>query len=88
MRCLRRMEKISWTDRVRNGALHAVKQTRNALRTIKSNVNWICQILPSKYHPKHVTEGNAEEKNDEKGYVKSYWMILQKRKMKKRRSTH
>ena len=34
--------------------------------TLKSNVNGICQILPSKYHLKHITEGNVEEENDEK----------------------
>jgi hypothetical protein len=74
------MEKISRTNHMRNGALHTVKQKRNTLRTIKSNVNLICQILPIKYHLKHVTEGNIEEGNDEKEHVRSYWMILQKRK--------
>jgi hypothetical protein len=29
MGCWRRMEKISWTDRVRNEVLHAVKEERN-----------------------------------------------------------
>jgi hypothetical protein len=36
MWCWRRMEKISWTDRVRNeGVLHRVKEERNILHTIK-----------------------------------------------------
>ena len=74
------MEKISWTDHVRIGASHTVKQKRNTLRAIESKVNWICQILLSKHHLKRVTEGNIEEDNDEKEYVRSYWMILQKRK--------
>jgi len=60
------MEKINWTDHVKNGALCTVKQNRNTQHTITSNVNWICQILPSKYHLKHVSEGNTEEENDEK----------------------
>jgi hypothetical protein len=33
--CWRRMEKISWTDRVRNEVLHRVKKERNILHTIK-----------------------------------------------------
>jgi hypothetical protein len=36
MRCRIRMEKISWTDRVRNKeVLHRVKEERNTLRTKK-----------------------------------------------------
>jgi hypothetical protein len=36
MWCWGRMEKISWTDRVRNEeVLHRVKEERNILRTIK-----------------------------------------------------
>jgi hypothetical protein len=33
--CWRRMEKISWTDRVRNEVLHTVKEKRNIIHTIK-----------------------------------------------------
>jgi hypothetical protein len=37
MWCWRRMEKISWTDRLRSeGVLHGVKEGRNALRTIQT----------------------------------------------------
>jgi hypothetical protein len=36
MWCWRRMEKISWTDRVRNEeVLHRVEEERNILHTIK-----------------------------------------------------
>jgi hypothetical protein len=36
MWCWRRMEKISWTDRVRNEeVLHTVKEERNIVHTIK-----------------------------------------------------
>ena len=47
MCCWRRMEKISWTDRVRNeGALQTVKQDGNILQTVKGRRdNWIGHIL-------------------------------------------
>jgi hypothetical protein len=43
MWCWRRMEKISWTDRVRNEeVLHRVKEERNIVHTIKRRkANWI-----------------------------------------------
>jgi hypothetical protein len=45
--CWRRMEKISWTDLVRNEeVLHRVKEERNMLQTIKRRkANWIGHIL-------------------------------------------
>jgi hypothetical protein len=47
MRCWRRMEKISWTDRVRNEeVLHRVKEERNIVNRIKRRkTNWIGHIL-------------------------------------------
>jgi replicative superfamily II helicase len=49
MWCWRRMEKNSWTDRVRNEeALHRVKKERNTLQTIKRNANWIRHALRRK----------------------------------------
>jgi hypothetical protein len=50
MWCWRRMEKISWTDRVNNEAvLHRVKEERNILHTIRRRkANWIGQILRRK----------------------------------------
>jgi hypothetical protein len=47
MSCWRRMEKISWTDRVRNEeVLHRVKEERNILHTIKRRkANWIGHSL-------------------------------------------
>jgi hypothetical protein len=41
------MEKISWTDRVRNEeVLHRVKEERTILHTVKRRkANWIGQIL-------------------------------------------
>jgi hypothetical protein len=41
MWCWRRMEKISWTDRVRNEeVLHRVKEERNIVHTIKRRKKW------------------------------------------------
>jgi hypothetical protein len=44
------MEKISWTDHVRNEeVLHRVKEERNIGHTIKRRkINWIGHILPKK----------------------------------------
>ena len=62
MWCWRRMEKISWTDRVRNEeVLHRVKEERNILHTIKRRkANWIGHILRRNYLLKHVIEGKLE----------------------------
>jgi hypothetical protein len=58
----RRMENISWTDRVRNeDVLHRVKEERNILHTIKRRkVNWIGHILRRNCLLKHVIEGKLE----------------------------
>jgi hypothetical protein len=47
MWCRRGMEKISWTDRVKNEkVLQRVKEERNIVHTIKRrNANWIGHIL-------------------------------------------
>jgi hypothetical protein len=47
MRCWIRMEKISWTDRVRNEeVLHGVKEERNIIHTVKRRkADWIGHIL-------------------------------------------
>jgi replicative superfamily II helicase len=40
------MEKISWTDRVRNEeVLHRVKEAGDILYTIKKKANWIGHIM-------------------------------------------
>jgi hypothetical protein len=56
------MEKISWTDRVRNEeVLHIVKEERNILHTIKRRkANWIRHILRRNCLLKHVIEGKLE----------------------------
>jgi len=53
----RRMEKISWTDRVRKEVLHRVKEERNILYTVKRRkANWIGHILCRKCLLKHFVE--------------------------------
>jgi hypothetical protein len=58
----RRMEKISWTDRVRNEeVLHRVKEERNIVHTIKTRkANCIGHILHRSCLLKHVIEGKLE----------------------------
>jgi hypothetical protein len=62
MWCWRRVEKISWTDRVRNEeVLHRVKEERNIVLTVKRrNANWIGHILRRNCLLKHVIEGKLE----------------------------
>jgi hypothetical protein len=55
------MEKISWTDRVRNEILHRVQEEKNTLYTIKrKKANWIGRILRRNSLLKHVIEGKLE----------------------------
>jgi hypothetical protein len=58
MWCWKRMEKISWTDRVNNEAvLHRVKEERNILHTIRRrNANWIGHISRGNCPLKHISE--------------------------------
>jgi hypothetical protein len=63
MWCWRRLEKMSWTDRVRNEVLHRVKEERNILHTTKSRkANWIGHILRRNCLLKHVIEVKLEER--------------------------
>jgi hypothetical protein len=58
----RRMEKISWTNRVRNEEVfHRVNEERNIVHTIKRRkANWIGHILHRNCLLKHVTEGKLQ----------------------------
>jgi len=62
MWCWRRMEKISWTDHVRNEeVLLRVKKQRNILHEIhKGKTNWIGHILRRNYLLQRVTEGKIQ----------------------------
>jgi hypothetical protein len=61
MWCWRRMEKISWTDRVRNEVLLRVSEQRNILHEIrKRKANWIGHILRRNCLLKEVTEGKIK----------------------------
>jgi hypothetical protein len=61
MWCWRRIEKISWTDRVRNKeVLHRIKD-RSILHTVKRRkTNWIGHIFRRNCLLKRVIEGNIE----------------------------
>jgi hypothetical protein len=69
MLCWRRMEKISWTDRVRNEeVLHRVKEERNILHTIKRRrAKWIGYTLRRNCLLKHIIEGKTEGSVDVTG---------------------
>jgi len=62
MWCRRRMEKISWTDHVRNEeVLRRVKGQRNILHEIiKRNANWIGHILRRNCLLRRVIEGKIK----------------------------
>jgi hypothetical protein len=85
MWCWRRMEKISWTGRVRNEeVLHRVKEKVNILHTIKRwKAKWIGHILRRNCHLKHVIGENMEGRIEVMGRrgrrLNSYWMTLRKR---------
>jgi hypothetical protein len=66
MWCWRRIDKISWTDRVKNEeVLHRVKEERNILHTIKRRkANWIGHILRRNCLLKHVIEGKLEGRTE------------------------
>jgi hypothetical protein len=52
------MEKISWTDRVNNEAVHGVKEERNILHTIRRRkANWIGHLLRRNCLLSHIVEG-------------------------------
>ena len=62
MWCWRRMEKISWTDHVRNKeVLLRVNEQRNILHEIRNRkANWVGHILRRNCLLKHVIEGKIE----------------------------
>jgi hypothetical protein len=60
--CWRRMEEISWTNRVRNKeGLRRVKEDRAMLHTVQiRKANWIAHILRRNCLLKHFIEGQIE----------------------------
>ena len=85
MWCWRRMEKISWTDHVRNEeVLRRINEQRNILHEIrKRKANWIGHILRRNCLLKQVIEGKKRGRwkwqEDEEEDVRSYWMTLRTR---------
>jgi hypothetical protein len=78
------MERISWTDRVRNEeVLLTIKEQRNILHEIsKWKANWIGHILRRNCLLQWVIEGKIKggiEVTGRRGRrVRSYWMTLRK----------
>jgi len=62
------MEKINWTDRVKNEeVLERVKEEKNNPQTIKRRkANWIGHILRRNCLVKHVVEGKSDGKTRKK----------------------
>jgi hypothetical protein len=62
MWCCKRMEKISWTDRVGNEeVLRRVKEERNIVRTVnRGKANWIGHVLCWNCLLKQVIRGEIE----------------------------
>jgi hypothetical protein len=59
--CWRRMEKVIWTDLVRDEVSHRVKKERNTQQTIQTMTkDWIGYILRRNCLLKHVIEGKLE----------------------------
>jgi len=77
MWCWRRIEKVIWTDHVRNEeVLLRVKEQRNILHEIsKQKAKWIGHILRRNCLLRQVIEGKM---GDEEEDVGSYWMTLRK----------
>ena len=73
------MEKISWTDHVRNEeVLLRVNEQRNILHEIrKRNAKWIGHILPRNCLLKQVIEGKIKREMElARRRGRSYWMNL------------
>ena len=81
MWCCRRMEKISWTDHVKNEeVLLRVFEQRNILHEIrKRKANWIGHILRRNCLLKHVIEGKIRERRKWQEDIRNYWMTLRTR---------
>jgi hypothetical protein len=62
------MQKISWTDGVRNEVLHGVKGERNILHTVKRRkANWIGHILRRNCLVKHAIQRKIGRKDRSDG---------------------
>jgi hypothetical protein len=65
--CWRRMEKISWTDRVRNEVLQEVNDESNKLQTIRKKAKCIAHILSRNCLLKCVIERKMEGRTEVTG---------------------
>jgi hypothetical protein len=62
------MEKISWTDHVKNEVLQRFKEERNILHAInRRKANWFGRMLCRNYLLKHIVEeGRGKDRSDGK----------------------
>ena len=74
MWCWRRMEKISWTDHVRNEEVLLRVDILYEIR--KRKANWIGHILRRNWLLKQVIEGKIKGDMEWQEDVRSYWMTL------------
>jgi hypothetical protein len=98
MWCCKWIQKIRWTDRVRNQAvLQRVKQERNILHTVtRMKGNWIGHILRRNCLLKHTIEGNTVDPRKSNGLIleqletrtKNSRKILFETRIKIRKSNH
>jgi len=56
------MEKINWTDRVKNEVLKRVKERNNPQTIKRRKANWSGHILCRNCLVKHVVEGKSDGK--------------------------
>jgi hypothetical protein len=82
MWCWRRIQNISWADRVRNEEiLHAVKEDTNTAPTVKKEEgSWIYQILRRNWLLNTLLKERQTKwynwREDDEEDVSSYWMIF------------
>jgi hypothetical protein len=77
------MEKIIWIDGLKKEILHAVKEERNILHTIKERKsNWTGHVLRRNCLLKHIMQEKIKEKSEVTGRRerrrKQLWMTLRK----------
>ena len=66
------MEKITWNDRVRNEALHRVKDVRNIIHRIKRRkANWIGHVLRTNCLLEPIIEGEIGKKHISDGKTRN-----------------
>jgi hypothetical protein len=76
----RRMEKISWVDRVKMKKYYKepMRIETSYIQKKWRTANWSCHILPKNFFLKHVIEGKIQGMERRVKRLRSYWMALRK----------